>query len=226
MKKLFAYVLISSLLIFPSGCAPTILGLGGEWHYATEGWSYYNKGNYDEAIKFFNKALEINPKDETALRGRGWAKYRMGSFNEAISDFNKALENIEPIDKIPLRDALRGKAFSYLGLGDMETAIGLIKKAKEALDYNTDDDLSLIYYAMGDKEKAWEYRGGKGTVGVSVKDYSKGMIIGAEVVEIIADGPAEKAGILIGDIILKLNDVDVTGYIDLVNKIKTLSYYT
>ncbi|MFZ6008542.1 MAG: ankyrin repeat domain-containing protein, partial [Nitrospirota bacterium] len=187
-----------------------------------EGWSYYQKGNYDEAIRVFNRALEINPKDETALRGRGWAKHHKGSFSEAVSDFNKALENIEPQNKDLLKDALRGKAFSYLGLGDMETAIGLIKKAKEASDYDTNYDLSLIYYVMEDKEKAWEYRGGRGMVGVQVKDYNKGMIRGAEAVKIVAGGPAEKAGMLIGDIILKLNDADITGIMDFVNKAKTL----
>lgn len=33
-----------------------------------EGWSYYQRDNYDEAIRVFNKALEINPKDESTLR--------------------------------------------------------------------------------------------------------------------------------------------------------------
>ena len=187
-----------------------------------EGWSYNQKGNYDEAIRVFNRALEINPKDETALRGRGWAKYHKGSFNEAVSDFNKALENIEPTDKDLLKDALRGKAFSYLGLGDKETALNLIKQAKSASDYDNNNDLSLIYYVMEDKEKAWEYRGGKGMVGTEVKDYKKGTVNGAEVVRTNTNSPAEKAGILVGDVIVRLNDTDITGAMDLLKNSKTL----
>ncbi|MBI4823824.1 MAG: tetratricopeptide repeat protein [Nitrospirae bacterium] len=186
------------------------------------GWAYYQKGNYDEAIRDLNKAIELKPTDSDSLRIRGWAKHHKGSFNEAVSDFNKALENIEPKDKDLLKDALRGKAFSYLGLGDKETALNLIKQAKSASDYDNNYDLSLIYYVTGDKEKAWEYRGGKGMVGVQIKDYSKGMIKGAEAVGIVEGSPAEKAGMLVGDIILKLNDADITGMMDFLNKAKTL----
>ena len=126
--------------------------------------SYYKKGNYDEAIKGYNKAIEnIDPKEKvdlwSALLGRGWSYYFKGNYNEAIKDLNKAIENIEPKEKDYLQYALRGKAFSYLGLGDGETAANLIKQAKSASDYDNNHDLSLIYYAMGDKEKAWEYRG-------------------------------------------------------------------
>ena len=187
-----------------------------------KGWTYYYKGNYDEAIRDLNKAIELKPSDGDSLRFRGWAYYWKGNYNEAIRDLNKAIENIEPKEKDKMRDTLRGKAFSYLGLGDKETALNLIKQAKLSSDYNNNHDLSLIYYAMGDKEKAWEYRGGKGMVGIEVKEYKKGNNIGAEVVKTIAGGPAEKAGILTGDVIIRLDDKDVAGLMDFVSKARTL----
>ncbi len=186
------------------------------------GWAYYMKGNYDESIRDLNKAIELKPTDSDSLRIRGWSYYFKGNYNEAMKDFNKAIENTNQNNKVALQDALRGKAFSYLGLGDKETALNLIKQAKSASDYDNNYDMSLIYYAMGDKEKAWEYRGGKGMVGLQVKDYKKGSNIGAEVVKTITGGPAEKSGILTGDLIIRLDDKDVAGLMDFLSKARTL----
>ncbi|TAN43851.1 MAG: tetratricopeptide repeat protein [Nitrospirae bacterium] len=184
-----------------------------------EGWSYYKKGNYAEAINAFNRALEVNPRNGNVLDGLGWAHYYRGNFNEAISYFNKVLEYIEPNNKALLYDALLGKTFSYLGVGDGETAISIEKKRKETNpDYNPAYNLSLIYYLLGDKEKAWEYRGGRGMVGLQVKDYNKGLIRGVEAVRIVEGGPAAKAGLLVGDIILKLDGAHVSDIKDFVNK--------
>lgn len=188
-----------------------------------EGWSYYKKGNYDEAISAFSRALEVNLQNGNVLAWRGWSQYYKGSFNEAISDFNKALEHIEPNNKNLVQDTLIGKALAYLGLGDGETAVSMVKKIKETnLDYNPAYNLSLIYYLLGDKEKAWEYRGGRGMVGLQVRDYNKGIIKGVEAVKIIEGGPAAKAGLLVGDIIFKLDGAHVSDIKDFVNKAATL----
>ncbi len=60
-------------------------------HYDS-GVAYYNKGQYDEAISDFTKALEINPKFAEAHYYRGIAYAKKGQYEEAISDYNKALE--------------------------------------------------------------------------------------------------------------------------------------
>lgn len=110
------------------------------------GWSYYKKGNYESAINSFNNVLDIKPNNISALSGRGWSFYSKANFEKAIKSFNRTIESIESNNKDVLQDALRGKAFSYLGLGDSQTAANLINKAKEALDYDTSYDLSLLYY--------------------------------------------------------------------------------
>ncbi|MBE9503104.1 MAG: tetratricopeptide repeat protein, partial [Proteobacteria bacterium] len=186
------------------------------------GWAYMGKGNYDEAIVSFNTAVELNPKNENALQGRGWTYLYKGNFNEAMRDFNKTIEFIKPTDKSNLKESLRGKALSYLGIGDSETAINLIKKAKEASDYDTSSDLSLIYYVIGDKKKAWGYRGGRGMVGATVKDYKKGTVSGVEVVNTTIGGPAEKVGMLRGDVVIRLDSSDITGVMDFVKKARQL----
>jgi len=58
----------------------------------SRGSSYYHKGQYDQAISDFNKALEINPKDADAYSNRGTAYREKGQSDQAIVDFNKALE--------------------------------------------------------------------------------------------------------------------------------------
>ncbi len=186
------------------------------------GHAYYMKGNYNEAIRDLNKAIELNPTDSESLNFRGWSYYYKGDFNLSIKDVNKAIENIKPEQKAALQSAIRGKAFSYLGLGDGETAVNLVKQAKSVLDYNTNYDLSLIYYVMGNKEKAWEFRGGKGAIGIEVSDYKKGEINGAHVVKTMSGGPAEKSGILTGDVIIKLNYSQILNTVDFVRMVSAL----
>jgi tetratricopeptide (TPR) repeat protein len=193
------------------------------WYWM--GIAYYRKGNYDEAISAFKKVIELKPDGvqyQSSFYFLGTAYYLKGNYDEAIRDLNRAIENTNQNDKVALMTAIRGKAFSYLGLGDKETALNLIKQAKSASDYNNNHDLSLIYYAIGDKEKAWEYRGGKGMVGIQVKDYKKGNSIGAEVVKTIAGGPAEKTGILTGDVIVEADGIKITSGMDFLGKTRTL----
>ncbi len=195
------------------------------------GRSYHFNRNFDEAISRFNKALEMNPADVTDLEFRGWSFYHKSNYNEAIKDFNKAIDNIKPEQKIELQNALRGKGFSYLGLGEGDTAINMIKQAKSASDYDNNYDLSLMYYVMGNKEKAWELRGGKGALGITVRDYnaelssffdSKDNRKGAGVENTMSGGPAEKAGLLARDVIIKLNNTTILNMMDFVKSARTL----
>ncbi|MBU4583271.1 MAG: tetratricopeptide repeat protein [Proteobacteria bacterium] len=190
--------------------------------YSFLGSTYLQKGNYDEAILSYNKALELNPNDINTLVDRGWSYYRKGNFNVAIKEFNRAIENIKPEEKTNLQSALRGKGFSYLGLRDGETAVNLIKQAKSVLDYDNNYDLTLIYYVMGNKEKAWEFRGGKGAVGLQVRDYKKGEINGANIVKIMSGGPAEKSAILTGDVIIKINNAQILNAADCARMLRAL----
>jgi len=58
--------------------------------------TYYNQGNaktnLKEAIKDFNKAIELNPKFAEAYLTRGMTKARLQDYTGAIKDYNKALE--------------------------------------------------------------------------------------------------------------------------------------
>ena len=60
--------------------------------YYNRGTVYYEKGEYDQAILCFDKAIRINPWFAEAYCSRGTAYYQKSEYDQAILDFNKAIE--------------------------------------------------------------------------------------------------------------------------------------
>lgn len=54
-------------------------------------------GKYDDALKYYKQALELNPANADAFVARGAALANKGQYQNAIKDFDKALE-FEPSD--------------------------------------------------------------------------------------------------------------------------------
>ena len=67
------------------------------------GNSYYEQGEYQEAITWFDKALEIDPNYVFALHNKGLALIQLGQYEEAITSLDKALA-IEPSNVNVLND--------------------------------------------------------------------------------------------------------------------------
>ena len=65
--------------------------------YNNRGIAYGEKGQYDQAISDFSKAIEINAGYDKAYNNRGIVYRLKGQYDQAISDFNKAIE-INPRD--------------------------------------------------------------------------------------------------------------------------------
>ncbi|MCK4428769.1 MAG: tetratricopeptide repeat protein [Candidatus Aenigmarchaeota archaeon] len=55
--------------------------------------------SYDKAIKYYNKALEINPDDECIWNNKGNILSEFGDYEKALKCYNKALE-IDPDDEV------------------------------------------------------------------------------------------------------------------------------
>ena len=74
-----------------------------------KGIAHAIKGQHDQAIPYYNKAIEINPRFASAYFSRGVA-FAEGKrqYDEAISDYNKAIE-INP--RFAKAIALRGYAY-------------------------------------------------------------------------------------------------------------------
>jgi len=62
-----------------------------------QGWEQTEKGNYEEAIRYFTKAIDLNPMDAEFYYNRGTAYLNKDQYDQAISDYKKALE-INPMD--------------------------------------------------------------------------------------------------------------------------------
>ena len=60
--------------------------------YNDRGLTQVKKGNYDQAISDFNKAIDLNPRDADVYNHRGNAYSLKRQFEQAISDYTRAIE--------------------------------------------------------------------------------------------------------------------------------------
>ena len=58
--------------------------------WTNRGWALYNARQYNESIKAFNKAIEINPKLADAWNGKGAALNDQRKYNESAKAFSNA----------------------------------------------------------------------------------------------------------------------------------------
>jgi len=63
--------------------------------YVDRGMENCQSGRYDQALKDFNDALKLKPKDPTLITYRGVVYYAKGQNDLAMKEFNQALE-IDP----------------------------------------------------------------------------------------------------------------------------------
>ncbi|HEY3403641.1 MAG TPA: tetratricopeptide repeat protein [Ohtaekwangia sp.] len=75
----------------------------------SSGITMFRDGNYQGAIKSYDKALELNPNYSDAYFHRGTAYLNDFKFDEAVKDFDKAIE-LEPL----YMEAISNRAFARL----------------------------------------------------------------------------------------------------------------
>ena len=86
-KMKFALALI--MLVMPRTLA---FGQTTAEDWLNQGSALYNQSKYDEAIKAFDKAIEIDPQLEQAWYYKGMALKGLGKYEEAIQAYDKVLE--------------------------------------------------------------------------------------------------------------------------------------
>ncbi len=79
--------------IRPSRASPTrSTKIPTTWaRYYRRGQVYASKGAYSLAIKDFDDAIRLNPKDVEALNNRCWTRTVIGDLQSALKDCNEAL---------------------------------------------------------------------------------------------------------------------------------------
>jgi Flp pilus assembly protein TadD len=60
-----------------------------------QGFRWYQKGNYDQAIKEYTAAIKMNPHSPDAFYGRGLSWYQKGNYDQAINDYTEVIK-IDP----------------------------------------------------------------------------------------------------------------------------------
>lgn len=121
--------------------------------YQNRGVAYQDQGRIEEALRDFNKALEIKPAYDRALYNRGTIYLNRNEYDRALQDFNKALEISPDYDK-----ALNNRALIYLRRNQYEQALPDLNKAISIDPTYVDPYLNaaLCYYSLGKYDKSWE----------------------------------------------------------------------
>ena len=123
-----------------------------------------SRGQFDEAIAHFRKALEINPEYAGARSNLGNALAGGEQFEVAIAEYRKALE-IEPDDV----DALNNLGIALAGRGQVEEAIAQYRKALAIEPRNAE-----AHYNLGNALS------GRGAADEAIAHYQKALEIKPE----------------------------------------------
>ena len=142
--------------------------------YYSRGVSYHRKGQYDQAISDYDKALEVTERDkmtssQSALvyENRASAYSSKGQGNQAISDFSKALE-LNPRSLL----AYYNRGHSYAAIGQYDQAISDYDKAIEVAE--RDNITHRREYSLTLVNRGFAYQR-KGLYERSLSDFDKAI---------------------------------------------------
>jgi Flp pilus assembly protein TadD/DNA-binding MarR family transcriptional regulator/Cdc6-like AAA superfamily ATPase len=117
------------------------------------GIAYGKKGEYDQAIEAFCKALELKPDDHEAWYNLSVAYYKKGEYDRAIEAYRKALE-LKP----DLHEAWYNLGVAYGMKGEHDLAIEALRKALELKPdlHEAWNNLGVAYDTKGEYDRAIE----------------------------------------------------------------------
>src|SRR5262249_32144238 len=114
----------------------------------------YLKRDYDKAIEYCKKALEVEPNYLTGLYYLGFMYEQKGMYKEALEQFEKA-KNL--IFSSNIKGAL---GHYYTAIGEREKANELISELeKNDQDSEMHFNVALIYAGLGDLKQALKHLG-------------------------------------------------------------------
>ena len=129
--------------------------------WVERGISFGNSQQYNEAIKAFSNALELNPRYAKAYNNRGLAWANEGDYDSAIADYKMALE-INP----RLAGAYNNRGTTWAMKGNLDSAI---------VDYNMALEINpRLAEAYNNRGIAWAM---KGNLDSAIADYNMALEI-------------------------------------------------
>jgi len=131
MKNTLLLLMLAIILI---SCGKTDNNFQQEIEAATwtnKGDALYELGRYGEALKCYDKAIEINPNNTTAWNNKGFVLDELVRYEEALKCYDKAIE-INPNNTA----AWTNKGAALYKLGRKSEAQRCYDKAKETKKKN------------------------------------------------------------------------------------------
>lgn len=61
------------------------------WAYNLRGWTRFEQGDYDNAVKDYSAAIRLEPRDPIPYNNRGGGRQRQGDYANALKDYNEAV---------------------------------------------------------------------------------------------------------------------------------------
>ena len=115
-------------------------------------YQYYVEKNYDEALRWLDRARAAAPNDSKFIGATALVKRRQGKVNEAI-ELQKREAELDPLNV----NVWVEMAWSYRGLRDLEQTRVILDRALAISpnDANIVASKAETYAAAGDLEKSW-----------------------------------------------------------------------
>ena len=162
MKKRHSLIFLVCLGIFSCASTQTKIKQAQEKQEKDPEYQYnvglaqLNTNNIDEAIKYFNKTLALNPRHYQCLNALGFAYSMKGNIQESVNCYQKSLA-ISP----DFADAHNNLGMVYQEMGYIDKAEEEFKKAVENPNYTKRDlpaiNLARINFLKQDYEKGLMY---------------------------------------------------------------------
>lgn len=119
------------------------------------GLFYLNNNNIDEAIKYFNKSLSLDPKNYLAWNALGLAQSMKGNFEASIQAFSKALET-----NPQFTEARNNRGTIYFELGQYDKAEAEYRQALLDPNYASRElpyyNLARLFFVQGKYDEAYD----------------------------------------------------------------------
>lgn len=128
-------------IILLSGFVPLIVAAqeANDWVY--KGNEAFKKGAYQQAIDQYKKALELDPKNETARYNMAAARFRNATFEEAFNEYEDLLKSY-PDTKFKQK-AYYNEGVAMSRQKKLQESIALYKKALQLDPTDTDARFNL-----------------------------------------------------------------------------------